>query len=674
MKNEIVRGLTLNVALLLSISIVYNAFLIKVREKKLYYEVLLGGVTGFVGILLIINSVQLETGVIFDTRSILISMCGLFFGLVPTAVAAVMIAGYRIFIGGPGVLTGVTVTLLTAVSGLLWRWVIDKRKLAGKKSSWFNYYVFGLITHLIMLLCMLTLPPDVMAATIRQISLPILTVYPVGSLLLCLVMASGVKNVRTNRALEASELRFRTMFEQAPIGITVADNHQTLFSNTAYEQILGRSKEEIKKTDWADLTHPDDLQADIDLFKDLQAGRIKEYSIVKRFIRPDGSAVWVNLIVAALKGGNRMDGSHLCMAQDITERRQKEEEIVYLTYHDILTGLYNRAFFDEARKRLDLPEMMPLSFIIGDIDGLKIVNDAFGHAQGDVLLKETAQIVKSCCRQEDIIARTGGDEFCVLLPKTDIETARAVFLNMREAFSAYSSRTDKDSYFTSVSLGYSTKISTEQPFANVYKEAEENMYRRKLFEKQSLHSSLLTSIKTTMLEKSNETEAHAERMADLSTRLGQELGLDERELTALELVSTLHDVGKISIDKDILTKPGALDEDEWAEIRKHPLVGYRIAQAVPELRHIADYILCHHERWDGKGYPQGLAGEEIPLLSRILAVVDAYDSMTQDRAYRKAMTQDAAIAELLAGCGAQFDAGVVHVFLEKVLGDAPSAG
>jgi len=193
MNNEIVRGLTLNVALLLSVSIVYNAFLLKVRGQNRAYEALLGVVTGFVGILLVINSVRLDTGVIFDTRSILISICGFFFGLIPTAVATLLIAGYRIFVGGPGVLTGVTVTLLTAVSGLVWRWVINKRKLAGKKSSWLNYYIFGLITHLVMLLCMLTLPPNVMAATIRQISLPILTIYPVGSLLLCLVMAAGQK-------------------------------------------------------------------------------------------------------------------------------------------------------------------------------------------------------------------------------------------------------------------------------------------------------------------------------------------------------------------------------------------------------------------------------------------------------------------------------------------------
>jgi HD-GYP domain-containing protein (c-di-GMP phosphodiesterase class II) len=124
------------------------------------------------------------------------------------------------------------------------------------------------------------------------------------------------------------------------------------------------------------------------------------------------------------------------------------------------------------------------------------------------------------------------------------------------------------------------------------------------------------------------------------------LGLPDRDIVELELLSTLHDIGKISIDESILTKCGELTEPEWIEIKKHPEVGYRITQAIPELKHISDYILSHHERWDGSGYPQGLGGESIPLLSRILAVVDSYDAMTQDRVYRKAISKEAAIAEI----------------------------
>jgi HD-GYP domain-containing protein (c-di-GMP phosphodiesterase class II) len=171
-----------------------------------------------------------------------------------------------------------------------------------------------------------------------------------------------------------------------------------------------------------------------------------------------------------------------------------------------------------------------------------------------------------------------------------------------------------------------------------------------------------------MFEKSHETQAHAERLAQLSGKLGKAMGLDDKQLTELELLSTLHDIGKISIDGSILTKTDKLTESEWFEIKKHPEVGYRIAQASPELKNISEYILGHHERWDGKGYPQGLAGENIPLLSRIISVVDSYDAMTQDRVYRKAMSIEEAIEEIRNNAGTQFDPEITRVFIDDVLG------
>lgn len=135
----------------------------------------------------------------------------------------------------------------------------------------------------------------------------------------------------------------------------------------------------------------------------------------------------------------------------------------------------------------------------------------------------------------------------------------------------------------------------------------------------------------------------------------------------LEVFSILHDIGKIAIDDRVLNKPDKLNEGEWKEMTRHPEIGYRIAQAAPEIRHIADFILTHHERWDGTGYPQKLKGSEIPLLSRILSVIDAYDAMTQNRPYRKALSLEEAKKELQLNAGSQFDARIVEIFLEQVL-------
>jgi|GEM_PF-193534 len=355
------------------------------------------------------------------------------------------------------------------------------------------------------------------------------------------------------------------------------------------------------------------------------------------------------------------------VSRDITERKKREEEILYYNYHDLLTGLHNRTYIDEVREGLNQESNLPLSIIIGDINGLKLINDALGHSEGDKLLIEMGKILKNCCRPEDIVARTGGDEYCILLPRTSNNQAQAIIARIKRTCEEYASKSNRETCYISISLGHATKTSIEEPFDKVLKNAEQYMYRRKLLEYKSLHSSILSSIKTTMFEKSNETEAHAERLARWSKKIGKALGLDDDKIDELELLSTLHDIGKISVDLNILTKPGELTEEEWAEIKKHPEVGYRIAQASPELRHIADYILCHHEQWDGNGYPQGLKGEKIPLLARILAIVDAYDAMTQDRAYRKAISVEEAVADILANAGTRFDPEIARIFVEMVL-------
>src|SRR5665648_47410 len=344
----------------------------------------------------------------------------------------------------------------------------------------------------------------------------------------------------------------------------------------------------------------------------------------------------------------------------------QNEEISYISYHDFLTGLYNRIYFEEEKKRLDTPRQLPISIIMGDINGLKLINDGFGHSKGDELLIEIAKILKSCCREEDIVSRIGGDEFGILLPKTDSQSAQRICDSIYDTCKGYA--LDGSSIYPSISLGYVTKNFETETMDNILMTDEESMSRHKLLESKSAHSSIIASIKVIMFEKSQETEEHAERMAQLSKSIGLAMSLTDDQLNELELLATLHDIGKMGVDAKILSKPGKLSDEEWAEMRKHPEVGFRIAQATSELIPIANYILCHHERWDGKGYPQGLIGEQIPLLSRIVAIADSFDAMTNDRAYRSAMTKGEAIEEIRRNSGTQFDPEVTRVFIEKVLG------
>jgi len=298
---------------------------------------------------------------------------------------------------------------------------------------------------------------------------------------------------------------------------------------------------------------------------------------------------------------------------------------------------------------------------------LKLINDGFSLEEGDKILVGEANILKNCIREGDILARTGGDEFTILLPNTDDVQAKIIVDKIKAACKDYADEVGNQIYGASLSLGHDTKNSMEESFDEISRTAEEEMYRSKLLESKSMHSAIIASIKATLFEKNNETEKHGGRLGELSRVLGIELGLNEKEKVDLELVSTLHDIGKISIDKNILEKSGKLSELEWHEIKKHPEIGYRIAKTVPELRNIAEYILCHHERWDGKGYPQGLSGENIPYLARALSILDSYDAMIEDRPYRKAMSKEAAIEEIRKNSGTQFDPGIAKIFVEKVL-------
>lgn len=343
--------------------------------------------------------------------------------------------------------------------------------------------------------------------------------------------------------------------------------------------------------------------------------------------------------------------------RDVSKEKKQQEKILYLSYRDHLTGLYNRRFMEEQIELLDIAENLPLAVVMGDVNGLKLINDVFSHQAGDNLLQKVAEVLKGNCRTEDIIARWGGDEFLILLPRTTEEQVEKIIQRIKSNCTDLSDGNMQ----ISVSLGGAVKTEKEESFQRVLKTAEEWMYHQKLLEGKSYRNTIINTLLSTLFEKSNETEEHAERLKEYCIKIGGKLNLAAKELDELTLLAMLHDIGKVGIKESILQKPGFLTLQEWDEMKKHPEIGYRIAQNAPELASVAEYILSHHERWDGKGYPRGIEGEEIPLLCRILAVADAYDAMTNDRSYRKAMTKEEALTELRLNAGTQFDPFVIDI-------------
>jgi diguanylate cyclase (GGDEF)-like protein/PAS domain S-box-containing protein len=345
--------------------------------------------------------------------------------------------------------------------------------------------------------------------------------------------------------------------------------------------------------------------------------------------------------------------------RDITEQKQAEDQIRYLSFYDDLTGLFNRAFFEEELTRLDIEKQYPISIILSDINGLKFVNNAFGRQEGDALLVSAAKIIEKSCREEDIVCRWGGDEFAILLPRCAHEDAEKICQRIKNA----ALNNGRSFIPISLALGIATKNEANY-IQEVLREAEDRMNRNKLLDTKSSRSSILASLQKTLQERTHETEEHELRLQNLALKIGKTLGLSGSELDELVLLAALHDIGKVAVPDHILKKPGPLSSEEWIIMKSHSEIGYRIALACPELILISELILTHHERWDGTGYPRGLKKEEIPLLSRILSVIDAYDAMTNTRPYRKAIRAEEALIELRRNAGTQFDPELVEIFIE----------
>ena len=350
------------------------------------------------------------------------------------------------------------------------------------------------------------------------------------------------------------------------------------------------------------------------------------------------------------------------IARDMTNRVIYEKKIEFLSYNDVLTNLPNRRFFEEEILKLKRDVQKTVAIVILDLNGLKLINDAFGHIRGDELLIKTAEIIKSKCINNMVPSRWGGDEFAILIYSGDIIFIESVCREIEKEFS----KTSLFGSSLSISTGYAIRNNGED-VNKILKKAEDNMYQNKLLNSNSLRSSIMNYVKETLFAKSYETEVHAQRIRDLSKKLSIKMGFAQSQIDEMELFAMLHDIGKIGVSDQILSKPGKLNDEEWEEIKKHAQIGYRIAKSIPEIAHVSGFILSHHERYDGTGYPRGIKGDDIPLQARILSLVDAYDAMVYDRAYRKALSKEEAMWEIIDNSNSQFDPVITKLFIEILL-------
>lgn len=350
-------------------------------------------------------------------------------------------------------------------------------------------------------------------------------------------------------------------------------------------------------------------------------------------------------------------------AREINERFAYEKKLEFFNYHDQLTGLYNHRYYENTIKDIDTANNMPLAITIANINGTKLVNDSFGHQTGNLYIKQFAEILRIIYGEKHIVCRCLGDEFIILSPHTTMEEAEK-----KVTFVKYMIKNNKiDNVEISASFGIAVKNNQLENYKEIFLKAEFNMNNRKQLESSKVKQKAIDDITELFFRTYQWQEAHAKRVKRYCEEMGKVLGLDTEQVLILGKLGLYHDIGLIMMPSKMIAKTEHLSEEEINFFRLHAEYGHRIMSAMHDVPEIAETILAHHERWDGKGYPKGLKNEEIPLYARILSIAESYDAMVSDRSYHKGILKEKAIEELRNGKGLQFSPELVEIFISRVL-------
>ncbi|WP_346353831.1 HD domain-containing phosphohydrolase [Azotosporobacter soli] len=376
----------------------------------------------------------------------------------------------------------------------------------------------------------------------------------------------------------------------------------------------------------------------------------------------DGISLQLDLV-----GHDEVSRTAQTMNLMLSQLQSSREKLKEMSLRDGLTGLYNRSFFQQELERLEVSDVERIDIVVCDVDGLKIVNDTLGHDVGDEMIQQAVRLLLSVFGEKAKVIRMGGDEFLIMLYGESEEHVRNACHRIQEQLELV--KLKRDGFILRMSVGWAfsdTPPIRAHHVATMIREADDAMYRRKLAASSENRRIMLESILKMLDSRDYLNEGHGERVGALAYRLGELADASSEQKERLLLLGKVHDIGKVGVADEIVFKSGRLTAAERSEMERHAEIGYRIAQAIPNLAAVADLVLKHHEWWNGNGYPLSLRGMEIPFEARVLAVVDAYDEMTTDRPYRSALPVKKALAELERMAGRQFDPELTALFVKMI--------
>jgi len=496
----------------------------------------------------------------------------------------------------------------------------------------------------------------------------------------------------TSENLSNEHNQLRTLIDNLPASIYIKDlDGRFVVNNTSHASFMGAKS----PTDMVGMRTADYLGASqsVELEEEdaavLSSG-LPMHNKVRQVRNAAGKLSWFSSTKIPLRDDHGAITGLIGISHDITHQRELErerermlEDALDRADRDPLTGLLNHRAFHTRLAEVSAEYRLaqrPYAVAVMDLDNFKFFNDAYGHAAGDEVLRKVAGIIRSICRSDDALARLGGDEFAMILPGAQASEAQSFLDRVEGAMTGAGYRPADYQWEVPLTLssGFAVCPGDAQGRMDVMAIADERLTEAKYGDSGSAHIvaqlqsglvgsqdnfSMLNALVSAVDNKDRYTRRHSEDVLTYSVQIAEELGLDASTLFHVKLAALLHDVGKIGVPDDILRKPGKLTDEEFAAIKQHPTMGAIMVNAVPGFEATLDAVRFHHERWDGGGYPSGLAGEQIPLLGRLMAVADAFSAMTTDRPYRKAMDNERAMEILRRGSGSQWDPVCVDAFI-----------